>query len=108
MERPILEAMEVIAALYMSIEDKPIKDHPGCWEHQIDERWWIAFNGHPAPKDCSTGETVPAYNAYIKFNGLPAGIMSPYGGSIAAGEAANETTFIESCKAATRQPGNQV
>ena len=98
---PVIEAYEVIAGLYFSIEKAPLIDHDGCWEHQIDESWWVAMNGHPEPKQCSTGETVKPYNCYIKFNGFPAGIMSPFFGSIAAGELANETTFIQACRAAT-------
>lgn len=34
------------------------------------------------------------YQAKIKYNGWPAGIIDPRGGVIAAGEAANEDAFI--------------
>lgn len=104
MEHPILEAYDAVAGLYLSIEEKPIKEHDGCWEHQVDERWWVAMNGHQEPKQCSTGESVPPYHIYIRFNDWPAGMLSPYYGSIAAGEAANENAFIAACKAATQTP----
>lgn len=53
--------------------------------------WKIALNG----KD---------FQAKIEFNGWPAGIIDPHGGIIAAGEAANEDTFIAAIEADLGQP----
>jgi hypothetical protein len=72
----------------------------GCWEHQIDDQWWIAMNGHKKPTKCSAGATVPPFEMYVQFNGWPAGVVAPNGGIIAAGELANEDTFIAAVKAA--------
>lgn len=79
-----------------------IKDLPGCWEVQIDARWWIAVNGHDVPTPCSRGgEPVPPWSAYIEFNGWPAGLISARdGGCLAAGELANEATFRAALAAA--------
>lgn len=38
---------------------------------------------------------IDAFNAHVKWNGWPSGILSPYNGIFAAGEAANEDTLIE-------------
>lgn len=46
----------------------------------------------------TTGEKiddVDAFTAKVEWNGWPAGILNPYGGCIAAGEAANLGTFLE-------------
>ena len=77
-----------------------INKFPGCWEHQVDDSWWIAVNTHAEKTTCSTGVDVPAYHAYVMFNGWPAGVISPAGGVIAAGECANEDTFIAALKRA--------
>jgi hypothetical protein len=72
----------------------------GCWEHAVDEHWWMAINGHASEMKCSRGATVPAFHAYIEYNGWPAGFISPNGGIIAAGAAANEDAFIAALKLA--------
>jgi hypothetical protein len=99
---PIKEAFYEIVMLAerMGVED--INELPGCWECQIDERWWIAVNGHREPAKCSAGPEVPPFTAYVQFNGWPAGIIDPYGGIIAAGDAANEDAFITALKGAGR------
>lgn len=72
-----------------------IDKRPGCWEQQVDERWWVAVNGHPHEIKCSHGAAVPPLSVYVEFNGWPAGYFGPGGGVIAAGDAANESNFIE-------------
>ena len=78
----------------------------GCWEHRIDEHWWVAVNGHSTATRESSGRVdVPPCTAYVEFNGLPAGIIGPSGGVIAAGAAANEATLIAALEAAIRRAG---
>ena len=78
---------------------RSISKSPGCWESQVDKRWWIAINPHKVPTKCSTGHEVPPVSVYIQYNGWPAGELNPRGGWIAAGEGANEDTFIEALRA---------
>ena len=56
--------------------------------------WEIALNGKEI-------------QAAIKFNGWPAGIIDPQGGIIAAGDVANEDTFIAAIEADLGQPIEQ-
>ena len=82
---------------------KDLKNHPGCWESQVDEGWFIALNGHKDPMLTSGGAgkgdvvhpiPVEPYTVYVEWNGWPAGILTPFGGTLAAGEAANPETFV--------------
>lgn len=91
----ICEAFAVIADLCIALGEEPLTKHPGCWECVIDARWKIAVNGHPKAQKCSLSEIpIEPFHCYVEYNGWPAGIFNPYGGTIAAGEAANEHTFI--------------
>lgn len=99
-ERPILNAMDLIAQLAIKHDAGPLYKHDGCWEHQVDSRWWIAVNGHKQPMPCSHGPEVEPYHAYIEFNGWPAGIINPFEGTLATGEAANEQTLCEALEKA--------
>jgi hypothetical protein len=72
----------------------PISNLKGCWERQVGD-WWIAVNGHKEPMQHSHGESkLPPFECYVEFNGWPAGVFGFDGGIIAAGEAANEETFV--------------
>lgn len=62
---------------------------PGLWEYQVDENWRFKVNGHDHDVD-----GVPPFHALILYNDLPAGLISPFGGVIADGAAANEDAFI--------------
>lgn len=93
-ERPLSEAFTRVCDLALALGVKSIKDLPGCWEYQVDEHWWIAVNGHNGATRCAKGADVPPFRCYVEFNGWPAGIIDPYGGTIVAGEAANEDAFI--------------
>ena len=61
----------------------------------VDDRWVVKVNGHREQV-----ESVPPFSALLEFNGWPAGIIDPFGGTIAAGELANEDTFIAAMEAA--------
>ena len=73
---------------------------PGCAEIKVDEQWEISVNGHSEPMKCRCGSEVPPYAAFIKFNGWPAGVLTPYGGIIAAGRLANEGALLDALGAA--------
>lgn len=98
-EPVVAEAFAKIADLGKSLGVKSINKLPACWEIQIDERWWLAINGHKEEIECSTGDKAPSFHAYIRYNEWPAGLIYPGGGIIAAGECANEDTFIEAIEA---------
>jgi hypothetical protein len=83
-----------VCDLAISLGVTRINKLPGCWEHQVDEHWWVAVNGHDKPTLCSTETSVPPFSIYVVFNGWPAGIIDAGGGCLAAGALANEETFL--------------
>lgn len=94
----VSEAFVRIAELAAALGVKDINQLPGCWEVQVDGRWWLAMNGHSHMVKASDDAEVPAFSAWVKFNGWPAGMVSPSGGIIAAGRSANEDTLIAALK----------
>jgi hypothetical protein len=93
-------AMMAVAELGIAVGAAPLNARPGCWEHQVDDRWWIACNPHPELTKCSRGVNVAPFRVYIEFNGWPAGIVGPDDGWIAAGTAANEDALLGAIRAA--------
>jgi len=78
---------------------KSIKDLPGCFEMEIDARWWCAFNGNGTPTKCSRGPEVTPYGIYFERNGWPCGIVNAAGGTI-AGYEGTEDELCDALKAA--------
>ena len=97
---PVCLAFSKLCELCIALGQAPANKHLGCWEHQVNAQWAIAFNAHPEPKACSMGVTVEPFHCYVQFNGWPAGVFNPYGGQIAAGEGANEDAFLAALEAA--------
>lgn len=98
----VCEAFEALCELCMALGEAPANKHPDCWECKVDERWSIAFNCHKEPKRSSLSDVVvQPFNCYVQYNGWPAGVFDPTGGVIAAGEGANEDTFIAALKERT-------
>jgi hypothetical protein len=97
------EAFVRLVELGIALKIAPLPQHPACWEHQVDQRWWICLNGHKESKRNSDGFDVPSFECVVKYNGWPAGMFGPGGGIIAAGEGANESTFIEALVAAKQR-----
>jgi len=75
----------------------PLPEHRkhGCWERKVGNEWWIAVNPHEDIKRCSRGANVDSGYCYVEYMGFPAGLFTPWGGSIAAGTVANEETFAK-------------
>mgnify|MGYP001580137362 CR=1 FL=1 len=97
----ICEAFVAVCELGEALGVQPLNQHAGCWEHNVDARWKIAVNGHGEPVLCGMSDVpIAPFTCYVMFNGWPAGIITPYGGTIAAGEAANEDAFIAAVRAA--------
>lgn len=96
----LCEPFVLISKLAEALKVKNIKQLPGCWEHAIDEQWFIAVNGHQVSSRTSGGVDVAPFNCYVEFNGWPAAYFGLDGGSMAAGAAANQESFIAALKAA--------
>lgn len=102
-EAPISEAFVLLAELAQKDGIASARDFEACWERQIGEHWWIALNAHKEAKPQTHSDAkVEPFHCYLEFNGWPAGIINPYGGIIAAGDAANEDAFISAIQAELR------
>ena len=100
-EQQIAEVFGKIVGLACELGARDIYRLPGCWEHAVDESWWVAVNGHEQKVKCSRGAFVPPFAVYIEFNGFPAGFCDAGGGTLAAGAIANEDALIEALDKAT-------
>lgn len=91
-------AANKIAELAHVLGVRNIKAFPGAWYRRIDDKWEVATNGHDKPIDVEPPgcmkATIDPYHTAVWYNGWLAGLMTPFGGIIAAGEGANEDTFI--------------
>ena len=76
-----------VSKLCEVLKEAPIKDK--VWEHKIDDHWFIKINGHA--KDM---EGIPPFHMTIEYDGFPAGSISPFDGTMLAGEEINEDAFI--------------
>jgi hypothetical protein len=91
----------------LAVKDKIglIREMPGgVWRRTIGESWRIVFNGTPEAKKPEDAPELPPFGIYVEYNGWPAGILHPSGGIIAAGEGANENTFIAAIEADLGKP----
>jgi|SRR5262245_9751187 len=79
----------------------PLHEHRQhtCWERKVGNEWWIAVNPHEGTKRCSRGANVDFGHCYVEFMGFPAGLFTPWGGTIAAGTVANEESFAAALEA---------
>ncbi len=90
-----------------------IKELPGCWKHRIDDQWKIWVNGHDRPITIRWPGVIrdkveiPPFHAYIEFEGWPAGLVSPKGGTMVAGRVAHKDTFIEALDRAIKEAKNE-
>ena len=90
-----------IADLALALGVESYNTLPGCWEHQMDEHWFIKINGH---KEAIDG-IGPSW-MIVWFNGWPAGNVHPVlGGVIAKSKSVNEDTFIAALDAAILAAG---
>ena len=99
----ICNAFALIAELGCTLGVGDICDLPGAWEQEIDDSWYVAVNAHKhavtVMPEGGMEASVPPYHAAVWFNGWLAGLVSAHGGTIAAGELANESSFIDAVKA---------
>ncbi|MBI3937113.1 MAG: hypothetical protein HY323_09060 [Betaproteobacteria bacterium] len=88
--------MDLIARLAIALKAAPMTRWPNAWRHQVDEHWTITLNGQrEAIRVPIMGAPfeLPPYHCVVEYNGWLAGLIQPYGGELAAGEAANEATL---------------
>lgn len=83
---------ELLADLAVKSGVAPLKGK--MWRVECG-RWVIWVNGSNETAKTEDGVELPPFGAYCTFNGWPAGLFNPYGGTIAAGELANEDTLCE-------------
>ena len=94
------EAFLALAEYAEAIGAAPLNQHPACWERDIDERWGVALNAHPEQHEAK-GVSVPPFHAAIFWRGWYVGLLTPYGGAIAAHpDGALEDRFIADVRAA--------
>lgn len=101
----VCEAFVVVCEMGVAMNIAPVNTMPGCWEHQVDDHWWIAMNGHNDEMVTSKGQKVPPFHVYAERNGWPCMLFSPAGGggftSPTRPEGDMEREFIEAVRAAT-------
>jgi hypothetical protein len=98
----IAVAMGLVAELGAALGVSKINELSGVWAHAVDAHWTIALNGHKEPKE-HQAMSIPPFYCAVWFNGWPAGLFNAFGGTIAAGSAANERTFCAALKRAIKR-----
>lgn len=110
MSEAYIKACELIKL----ITGKNLIELPGKkWSGKIDDNWIIAIHANEGETiefepegtmGCSTTFGI----LVVWFNGWLAGLLDPYGGTIAAGETANEDTFIEAIENRIKELSNDL
>lgn len=90
-------AYKALVEVALASGARDIRSLPGCFEYQIDARWWMASNGHTTPRKTSNGATVPPFAIYVERDGMPAALIELTGGT-ALGDL--EAELIAACRAA--------
>lgn len=87
-DRPVSEVADLIAQLAIKRGLTPLYRHPGLVEMSAggsDNKFVIWANGHRTPLQSESTPEVPPYHFYIEYNGLPAGLIHPYEGTMLRG-----------------------
>ena len=103
MQEEISEIFAEIMAYAEALGVSRLNQRPGLWRQQLDDDWVFWVNPHASRIPADRGPEVAPYHCYVEFRGWPAGVVSPAGGEFAAGEAANEDTFLAALRAATER-----
>lgn len=97
----VSEAFMAIVELGTALGIPPLCQHVGCWEHRLDDRWFIAVNGHRTPMKTAAGVEVPPFTAYVERDGWPAGLINPSGGAMVGYDGEAEDELIAALRKAT-------
>jgi len=65
---------------------------------KIGDKWEIWMNGFMEKKEIKNGISMRPASAYVEYNGWPAAILDPAGGTIIDGHSVNEDEFIKIIK----------
>lgn len=95
----IPESFYEVVLLAGALGVKRINEIAGCWEPEPFGGWRVAVNGHAVETKDSRGFAVPAFSLAVWWGDWPAGVIGMDGGTFAAGEAANEDSFVAAVKA---------
>lgn len=90
--------MDLMAQL--GIKDRITPMPETGWTRELDEHW--TFHVSSATPTVFHGVTVPPFHAYLEYNGWPAGLINPFGGTVAAGREANEDALVAALRAAIK------
>lgn len=91
-----------IAELALSLGVERPGGLPGCWEYQVDDDWHIAVNGHGHAATTEDGLELAPCTVAVTCDGLPAGILTLTGGTIASYDGRGEAELIAALQAAGR------
>jgi len=98
MERPLSVVFMKIVELHEALQLPAINRMPGGFHVYEFGPWQVAVNANPHEAIIAVKQwgpcTIPSMNAAIFFNGWLAGIITPFGGTLAAGSEANEDKLI--------------
>lgn len=93
MKDPVEKVMELHSALGVG----PLNQFSEPWVCEVGASWIVAVNGtkeqHRVQPDGCMEVPLEPFNFAFWFNGWLAGLMTPAGGSFAAGSAANQESF---------------
>lgn len=95
------DAYAVVIKYALAKGDKNLNERPGLVYYRFGDEWELWANPHREIYKTPLGVNVDPFTFYVEFNGFPAGVLAPNGGWIAAGDLANEDSFIEAVKAET-------
>lgn len=105
----ICEMFSKVCDLGCALGVVDLVSRPGAWVHKVDERWIFAVNPHDETLEVTPegtmGCSVPFGHVAVWYNGWLAGIFAPNGGEFAAGDGANEDTFITALDSAIQNAG---
>ena len=82
--QPISELYMRLVLYGLSVGVEKLCDIPGCWEHQINDQWFVAANGHKEDHT-SKGFTVWPFHFVLFSNDMPIVIVNAYQGVICGG-----------------------
>jgi|GEM_PF-2040102 hypothetical protein len=107
-----MHPLEAIFAYAQRAGVAAISQLPGCWEVDVNGRWWFARSlcgrqrGHATDQACSRGPSVLPFGCSIEYQGWPAAVLDalataerPCVGEFAAGEAANAAACVTALEA---------
>jgi hypothetical protein len=87
-------AMAAVGRLHKRLGLDPISELPGCWEVQVDDRWWFAVNGLRYDAPCSRDILVPPKHLVVTWRQFPVATCSRYSGDWVNRPGVTEDDFI--------------